>query len=66
MKNLTRTKTLILIASGLFIIALAQIIFRYINVSDSYDFLLGLMEGSGLGLIIYALIKGKIKEERTS
>ena len=62
MKNLTRKRTLLLIATGIFIIALSQIVFRYATKTTSFDFLLGAMEGLGIGLIIVALIKGSFKK----
>ncbi|MGA8853411.1 MAG: hypothetical protein WB492_04460 [Christiangramia sp.] len=62
MKNLTRKRTLLLIAIGLFVIAIGQIIFRYTIDTKAYDFLLGAIEGLGIGLMIVALIKGSFKK----
>ena len=66
MKNLNRTKTLILISTGIFIIAIAQIANRYLNIPENYDFTIGILQGLGLGLILSALIKGKFKKQASN
>lgn len=45
----------------MFVIAIAQVIFRYLAETETYDWAFGLMEGIGMGLIIFALLKGKLK-----
>lgn len=59
MQRLNRKQTLLLIAAGLFVIAAGQIIPRFLSNPESFDFLMGLIEGAGIGLLITALIKGK-------
>ncbi len=62
MSNLTRQKTLILIAAGFFLIALGLIINRLATDPDSLDFVMGAVEGLGIGLLLTALLKGKFRK----
>ncbi len=63
MNNLTKTKTLLFISAGIFIIAIAQFANHFLNISENYDFAIGLMEGLGLGVMLIALIKGNFKKK---
>ncbi|WP_282019193.1 hypothetical protein [Salegentibacter mishustinae] len=63
MNKLTRTKTLLLISSGIFIIAIAGLANHFLNISETYDFALGLTNGLGFGLMVIALIKGNLKKQ---
>ncbi len=64
MKELTKKKTYIFIAIGFVIIAFAQIVSRYFTENDSYGFVYGMIQGLGIGLIIIALINGKLKNPK--
>ncbi|APU67591.1 hypothetical protein GRFL_0867 [Christiangramia flava JLT2011] len=33
------------------------------NANESYDFLIGLLEGLGIGLMIFAIIRGRFKDK---
>lgn len=63
MNNLTKSKTLLMIAVGIFIIAIAQITNHFVNIGEQYDFAIGAVEGLGLGLMIIALINGNFKKK---
>jgi len=61
--KLTRTRTLLLISAVVFIIAIAQLVSHFINISEKYDFAIGLIEGLGLGLMVIALTKGSLRKK---
>lgn len=63
MNNLTKTKTVLLISTGIFIIALAQIVSHFVNSGEDYDFAIGAVQGLALGLMIIALINGNFKNK---
>lgn len=58
MKTITKRKTVTLLCLGLFVIALSQILYHYIQ---STDFIQGTAIGIGIGLLSMALIFGNLK-----
>jgi hypothetical protein len=58
MKRISRRNALILLSIGLFVIAITQIISRYVGLSD---LLKGSLVGIGFGLLILSVIFGKFK-----
>ena len=58
MKRISRRNALILLSIGLFVIAITQIISRYVGLSD---LLKGSLVGIGFGLLILSLTFGKFK-----
>ena len=58
MKKTTKRKALILISSGLFVIATSQVFSHYIALPD---FVLGVLMGVGIGLLLTATIFGTLK-----
>ena len=65
MKNLDQKKTYFLIALGMGLIATSRITGHYLN-SDSYDFLLGAIGGTGIGLLIVAIMNGKFRKSKNA
>ncbi|WP_373058135.1 hypothetical protein [Zunongwangia sp. H14] len=61
MSKITKPKSLTLISSGMFIIALSQILSHYIELPD---FLQGLLMGIGIALLLLAVSLGKFKPAR--
>jgi len=61
MKKITKTKSLILIAIGIFVIASSQIVSHYVKLSD---FTNGSFIGIGIGLLLIGLIFGNLKTAR--
>ncbi len=64
MKELTKKRTYIFITLGVIIIAISRIVFRYVIENDSFDFAFGMIQGLGIGLIVIALINGKLKDTK--
>ncbi|WP_158973516.1 hypothetical protein [Cellulophaga sp. L1A9] len=60
MKKISKRKILILIALGMFAIAASQVFSHYISLSDLVQ---GLCTGTGIGLLLTALVFGNLKTE---
>ncbi|MDT0686179.1 hypothetical protein [Autumnicola psychrophila] len=61
MQQITRRKSLILIALGMFVIAVSQFITRYTEIPDIAQ---GVLTGIGIGLLLTAILFGRFKTAR--
>lgn len=52
MKKTAKLTSLVILSSGMFVIAISQVVFQYVNLSD---FSKGSLIGLGLGLLILGL-----------
>tara|TARA_R110001606_G_C15141686_1_gene624636 strand:- start:365 stop:550 length:186 start_codon:yes stop_codon:yes gene_type:complete len=58
MKKITKRKSVLLLSTGLFVIAISQLLTHYVEVSDVAN---GAFFGIGFGLMLTATIFGKFK-----
>ncbi len=63
MSDITRKKTFLFIITGIILLIITQLLNRILNANESYDFLIGLLEGLGIGLMIFAIIRGRFKDK---
>jgi hypothetical protein len=59
MKKITKRKSVLLLSTGLFVIAISQLLTHYVEVSDVTN---GSLIGIGFGLLLTALIFGSFKK----
>ena len=61
MKNLSKKNALVLMPIGMGVMAIAQLLFHYVELPDMVK---GSLMGMGIGLLILSVIFGKIKPVR--
>ena len=59
MKKITKRKTLIILSTGLFVIAISQIVGHFVSLND---FTKGSLLGIGIGLLVTSLTIGNFKK----